>query len=369
MEHRRHSTRTARSMPGRRRTARRRPAASGPGRTAQVEQERQREDHHRGDDERPEGRATRGIAGMPDPGLEGWDTPRSGGIAPRRDGPSRRRRTAAGARPGWLAGRARRRPTATGRLTVVISRRPARRCAVAGGAAPRSLAGSPVGLERAVEVVELRIIGRGRAGLVQPARAGQAGRRRLGRPLRHRRRPLPRAGRARPRTGTVVDRRRRGSSEPATQAGGAAQSRLWRPSLRQSRPARLRRPRRPAARWSSVGPAPDDPAASRTGEAGQLVSIGIGNDLRPGRLAPRPVLEGWAGSEARRQAEGLLVGEGSRRGADLRVAAVAVVRSVGAGIAVVLEGDEGTGERTGWGWLRHPGMIPPAKPDGRRGSV
>ena len=81
-----------------------------------------------------------------------------------------------------------------------------------------------------------------------------------------------------------------------------------------------------------------------------------------GRLAPRPILERGAGRETGRQAEGLLVGDGPGRRTDLRVAAVAMVRDVGAGIAIVFEGDEWTGERTGWGWLRHPGMIPPQTP-------
>ena len=110
---------------------------------------------------------------------------------------------------------------------------------------------------------------------------------------------------------------------------------------------------------SRVGPA-------RSSQPGQLIRVGPGAGLRTSCLAPGPVLEGWAGGEARGQAERVLMSQRPRRRTDLRVAAVAVVRNVGAGVAVVLEGHEWTGERTGWGWLRHPAMIPPryAKPSG-----
>ena len=64
------------------------------------------------------------------------------------------------------------------------------------------------------------------------------------------------------------------------------------------------------------------------------------------RLAMGPVLERRAYRERARQAVRLLVGDGARRRVNLGVAAVTVVRTVGALIPIVLEGDEGAGRGT-----------------------
>ena len=75
-------------------------------------------------------------------------------------------------------------------------------------------------------------------------------------------------------------------------------------------------------------------------------------DRRPGAAASSscfalsPLLEGRAHRKRTRQAVRLLVGDGARRRMNLGVAAVTVVRSVGALVPVVLEGDEWAGRRS-----------------------
>ena len=67
---------------------------------------------------------------------------------------------------------------------------------------------------------------------------------------------------------------------------------------------------------------------------------------RSRRFALGPVLEGRAHRERAGQAVRLLVSDGARRRMNLGVAAVTVVRSVGALVPVVLECDEGAGRRS-----------------------
>jgi hypothetical protein len=64
---------------------------------------------------------------------------------------------------------------------------------------------------------------------------------------------------------------------------------------------------------------------------------------RVGRLAPGPILEGRADREGARQAIGFLVGGGSRRRDELRVAAVAMIGAGRPRLAIVFEGHEGAG--------------------------
>ena len=63
-------------------------------------------------------------------------------------------------------------------------------------------------------------------------------------------------------------------------------------------------------------------------------------------FALSPFLEGRAHRKRARQAVRLLVGDGARRRMNLGVTAVTVIRSVGALVPVVLEGDEGAGRRS-----------------------
>ena len=84
---------------------------------------------------------------------------------------------------------------------------------------------------------------------------------------------------------------------------------------------------------------------------GPIVGLGDGLRRRSGSLtlapgvrglASRPVLEGGADRKGTREAVRLLVGARAWRGNQLRVAAVAVIGTCGAGFAVVLERHERT---------------------------
>ena len=169
----------------------------------------------------------------------------------------------------------------------------------------------------------------------QPAPSSASGRRARG----HRRRS--RCGPRRPR------RHRRPSSPPtavappshAVDCGAAAPRRAARrrPAPRIARSVRRRR--RAAARprlRDRAGRHAGTPASLRPGASPTI-------RVRVCGLAPSPVLERRADRERRREAVRLLVRERARGRHGLGEAAVAVVRSIGPLVAIVLERDERTG--------------------------
>ena len=130
---------------------------------------------------------------------------------------------------------------------------------------------------------------------------------------------------------------------------------------------RRRGPGVPVVVGSSSGPAAaaaaSCSASASAGEPGFALGLGLplvvhrGRDRRRrgsrptgraglGRLAPGPVLERRADRERAREAVRLLMGERARRRLDLRVAAVPVIGTGRALIALILERDEGAGRGT-----------------------
>ena len=227
-------------------------------------------------------------------------------------------------RRGWRArGRPRRRgdPRRPPRLIVEVrvARPPRRRVPGDGGAAGEA---APLGLPRSPgNQVPREPPGRPPAAPAPAARPlpprsarrpGQASARGPGRPG-WRRRPVARRVAARP----LLDR-------PLV-ARGARGRRRRRPS-----------PGHRARRRARSGLRPWRPPASRRGAA------------RPGvrRLPPRPLLERRADRERAREAVRLLVRERARGGLGLRVATVAMVRSVRTLVPLVLERHERAGRRS-----------------------
>ena len=137
----------------------------------------------------------------------------------------------------------------------------------------------------------------------------------------------------------------------SAQGGGSAQSRCG-----------FRIARSSNGTSSSSGLSSIDPPAAAADELGfvdlsHLGSrslVGRGRSC-PGRLAPRPILEGRTVRKGGRQAERLLMGEGPLGRADLGVTAVPMIRDVRSFVAIVDERNERTGGDAGVvsGALRH----------------
>ena len=161
-----------------------------------------------------------------------------------------------------------------------------------------------------------------------------------------------------------LERRRSPSGRrPASsgrRSGSGSEAAAARPaSRRRSTHRRLRVVRRPVIAQRPMPRRQPAPAAAHPGRRARSARLAA----RSSRLAPGPVLERRADREGAREAVRLLVGEGARRRARLGVAAVAMVGDGRPLVAIVLEGDEGTGRgtvRDGQSAFRHAPMIPAA---------
>ena len=199
-----------------------------------------------------------------------------------------------------------------------MRRRAARRSAALPARPRLSSGGDPARLRRARDGPASRGRGR-RPRRPAPASPGPGRPRRRGRPVARR------VAARRSSIGALL--RRLASTGRRVLVGRRSRARLVRPSRRRSQRHRRHRRRPP------------------TGLAGRRR---VGRPARPGvrRLAPRPLLERRADGERAREAVRLLVRQRARSRFGLGVAAMAVVRSVGPLVPLVLEGDERAGRRT-----------------------